>query len=347
MSKRLTLFLVVVVTMPQAMLRAWDYAGHRAVNQTALAALPADFPAFVRAPVAAERIAFLAGEPDRWRNVPDLPLKQANGLDHFIDLEHVVDAGLDLATLPSFRYDFAVAYAAGRAAHAGKFRPIDPTKNKDHTQEWPGFAPWAIVERYGKLKSGFSYLKAFQELGTAEEVAQAEANVLYVMGVLGHYVGDLAQPLHTTMHYNGWTGENPRGYTTWNGFHSWIDGGFFAEVGVDQAAVTAELAPAEPISIAPRGDGRDPVFVAVMNYVIAQHAKVEPLYELEKAGKLKSDGSSDPVEAREFLQGQLRAGGEMLAAIWVTAWRNAPPDLYLRGVLLKRQAATAVAPGTQ
>jgi hypothetical protein len=341
MSKRLSLLLVLIAAVSQPMLRAWDYAGHRIVNETALAALPEDFPAFVRDAEAAERVAFLAGEPDRWRNVPDLPIKQANGLDHYLDIEHLIDAGMDVAKLPSFRYDFAVAYAAGRAANAGKFPAIDPAKNKDHVQEWAGFAPWAITEGYGKLKSAFAYLKVFQEIGTPEEVAQAEANALYVMGVLGHYVGDLAQPLHTTKHYNGWTGDNPEGYTTWNGFHAWIDGGFFAQVGVDQEVVTANLAAAKPISIAPREDGRDPVFVAVMDYVIAQNAKVEPLYQLDHAGKLKADGTSDPAEARRFLSGQLRAGGEMLAAIWVTAWRNAPPDLYLRNNLLKRQAAMA------
>ena len=42
---------------------AWDYEGHRTVNQLALAALPADFPAFVREPANTERIAFLAGRP--------------------------------------------------------------------------------------------------------------------------------------------------------------------------------------------------------------------------------------------------------------------------------------------
>ena len=31
-----------------AVLHAWDYHGHRTVNQLALKSLPADFPAFVR-----------------------------------------------------------------------------------------------------------------------------------------------------------------------------------------------------------------------------------------------------------------------------------------------------------
>src|SRR5215472_12501525 len=73
--------------------RAWDYEGHRLVNQLALASLPTNFPQFVHAPAAAERIAFLAGEPDRWRNVQDLPLRHANGPDHYIDLEQLADYG--------------------------------------------------------------------------------------------------------------------------------------------------------------------------------------------------------------------------------------------------------------
>ena len=66
-----------------------------------------------------------------------------------------------------------VQFAAGRAANAGNFKPIDPARNADHTQEWPGFAPWAITEAFGRLRSGFSYLRVFEELGTPEEVADA------------------------------------------------------------------------------------------------------------------------------------------------------------------------------
>ena len=59
--------------------RAWDYEGHRTVNQLALDSLPTNFPAFVFTAAARERIAFLGGEPDRWRNTPDLTLKHCNG----------------------------------------------------------------------------------------------------------------------------------------------------------------------------------------------------------------------------------------------------------------------------
>lgn len=327
-------------------LQAWDYTGHRYVNQIALAALPPEFPAFVHEPANAERIAFLAGEPDRWRNMPDLPLQQYNGLDHYLDLEQIREAGLEYAKLPSLRYVFATEFAAARQAHLAAFPPIDETKNLDHSREWCGFLPWTITEYYDKLKSEFSYLKTYEDLGTPEEIANAKANIVYTMGVMGHYVGDGAQPLHDTIHHHGWVGDNPHGYTTWPGIHAWIDGGFIAKAGVKLAELTPQVTTAKGIALPAREDGRDPMFVAVMNYLLAQNAEVVPLYQLEKDGKF-GHLPAEPVvtpEARAFIDGQLRKGGEMLAAIWVTAWRNAGPDTYLRKTLLLRQGIVPPTP---
>jgi hypothetical protein len=336
--------LIALLAVPA--LRAWDYEGHRIVNQLALASLPKEYPQFVHAVANAERIAFLAGEPDRWRNAPDLPLKQSGGswTDHFCDLEYIPEAGLKLETLTSFRYDFIVQFAAGRAANAKNFAPIDPARNLDHTAEWPGFAPWAITEYFGRLRSGFSYLKVFEELGTPEEIRNAQANIVYVMGVMAHYVGDCAQPLHTTKHHNGWVGANPNGYTTWRGIHSWIDGQVVARTGVTTGKLAPRITPAQPISLAPQPDGRDPMFVAVLAYLIAQHAHVEPLYRLEKEGKL-GQGENGVVadETRAFVEARLLEGSQMLGAIWLTAYRSAGPDTYLRTALVKRQTAAGAA----
>lgn len=341
--------LSLLLLAPVAALQAWDYEGHRIVNQLALAALPKEFPTFVHEPAAAERIAFLAGDPDRWRNVPDLAMRQSGGSwsDHFIDVEELTDAGLDPATVSAFRYDFIVAFAAGRAAHPENFPAIDPAKDTDHTREWPGFAPWAIEEYYGRLKSAFGYLKVFEDLGTPAEIKNAQANAIYVMGIMGHYVGDCAQPLHTTKYHNGWVGPNPHGYTKWPKFHSWIDGGFIAKAGITTSSLLARVTPARALALPARTDGRDPFFVAMMDYVTAQNRLVEPVYQMEKEGKFSDEREKEnppavgtaPVnpEGRAFIENQLLKGGETLAAVWVTAWRNAVPDTYLRAQFLKRQ----------
>jgi hypothetical protein len=327
---------LAAIAIAPAILCAWDYPGHRIINQLALSSLPADFPAFVQQPENAGRIAFLAGEPDRWRNSNDLTLVQANGLEHYIDLEQLADAGLDPAALSPLRYEFAAQFAAGRAAHADRFAPIDPAKDADRSREWPGFLPWAIVEDYGRLKSAFSYLKEYERGGTPEEVANAKANVVYLMGVLGHYVGDGSQPLHTTIHHHGWVGPNPNEYTTRTSIHAWIDGGFIAKAGITLAEVEPGLEPAQPLDLAPRPDGRDPVFADVMDYLWAQNRQVEPLYRLEKAGAFSADGSPGGFAGREFIDTQLLRGGQMLGSIWLTAWRHAGPDFYLRSQLAKR-----------
>jgi hypothetical protein len=322
--------------------RAWDYEGHRLVNQLALASLPTNFPAFVRAPVAAERVAFLAGEPDRWRNMQDLPLRHCNGPDHYIDLEELAVYGLKPELLPVFRYEFVAQLALVRKAHPEKFPEVNSARNEDHTREVVGLLPWAIAENYAKLKSGFSYLKTFeQDGGTAEEIANAQANIIYVMGVMGHYVGDSSQPLHSTIHHHGWKGENPHEYTTENRFHSWIDGGYFFKVGgADAKGMESKLRPAQIVALNGRSAKPEEMFQAAMAFIMEQNKLVEPLYQLDKEGKLSGEGEKG-LMGKAFLEAQLLKAGQMLGDIWFSAWQQAPVDTFLKAQLVRRGHAPA------
>jgi len=80
--------------------------------------LPTNFPAFVREPAAVERIAFLAGEMDRWRNTPDLPLKHYSFPDHYIDMKELANYGPKPDMLPVFRYDFVAQLARRKKSAA-------------------------------------------------------------------------------------------------------------------------------------------------------------------------------------------------------------------------------------
>src|ERR1039458_7090817 len=86
---------------------AWDYEGHHAVNELALAALPPNFPALALAPRVG--IEYLAGEAVRWRketslkNGTGLALGHASGPDHYLDLEDIYLYGLTPETLPPDR----------------------------------------------------------------------------------------------------------------------------------------------------------------------------------------------------------------------------------------------------
>lgn len=315
--------------------RAWNYEGHQVVNELALATLPADFGGWALSPAQKYRVAYLGGEPDRWRNLPDLELVHYNGPDHYFDLEDIALCGLTPATLPPLRYDFAAVLARARAAHPEAFPALDPAKDADHTRELDGFLPWAITEYYEKLKSGFSTLKTFQQRGgRPEEIANAQADIIYVMGVMGHYVGDGAQPLHTTRHYNGWVGPNPKGYTTRPYIHGWIDGGYFRKTGgIFTAPLTGKIHPAERITGAGEPGG---MFKAVVAYLAAGNQLVEPLYAMEKSGQLSGESESGLV-GRPFLESQVAKGGQMLGDLWYTAWQEASEDEYLARQLQQRE----------
>ena len=337
--------LLVVATFVGAIFNAvaWDYEGHHAVNELALDSLPANFPAFALTPATRQRIAYLAGEADRWRNETSsrngtgLALGHASGPDHYIDLEDLKLYGLTPATLPPLRYDFAAAIVKARLTHPGRFPAIDPAKDADHTRELSGFLPWAITENFEKLQSGFASLAALEKYGgTPDEIANAKQNIVYVMGVMGHYVGDASQPLHTTMHHHGWVGDNPNHYTTSFRFHGWIDGGFFtATGGIDEKKLSAQIRPAQKI---PAADDPNGIFKTSVNFIVAANQLVEPLYKMDRDGKL-SNKENRGAEGRAFLEGQLVKSGQFLGSLWLTAWQTAPEDTFLERELQRRAVA--------
>ncbi len=329
-------FLAALTVICAATLNAWDYEGHRIVNELAVDALPNDFPAFAKTPEARERIAFLGGEADRWRNSTNLAARHDTAPEHYIDMDDLSNYGLTPAQLTPFRYDFVVLMGEGRAKHPEHFTSIDPLKNTDHTRELMGFLPWAINDYYAKLESGFSYLKALEEAGTRDEIANARQNIIYIMGVMGHFAGDAAQPLHTTKHFNGWIGANPNNYRTNRTIHGWIDGGFIRATGIKEAGLKASVRQARAIW----AQSPTNVFGEALKFINEQHALVEKVYIMDRDGAL-SPRNAKASEGREFIGKQLVKGGQFLSDLWYSAWRNAPQDKFLMGELKKRNAANA------
>ena len=325
------IFYATFLCLSTNLVQAWDYERHRLINDLALDTLPQSFPRFVFTAENRERIRFLAGEPDRWRNTRDRALRHLNNPDHYFDVEYLAQYELKTETLSHFRYRFVEQMAAARA----RLKLELPEGNTDHLKGHPGFMPWSINEHYLKLVSSFSYLQVFKTMGTPEEITNAQANVVYRMGILSHFVGDAAQPLHTTEHFNGWTGENPKGYTTSRRFHSWVDGGFFkATTAPDRAAISKQLSPAALLIRPASRDLASGQFQAAIDYILEQHRLVEPLYQLDKTGKLSKE---TPAAGRQFLHQQLAAGSQMLGNLWFTAWKEAPPDRFLQVYLAQRK----------
>ena len=91
--------------------------------------------------------------------------------------------------------------------------------------------------------------------------------------------------------------------------------------------VTEKERPAKP----------EEMFQAAVRFIVEQNKLVEPLYQLEKDGKLTGEGEKG-VEGRGFLEAQLLKSAQLLGDIWYSAWQQATPDMYLARELARRQA---------
>lgn len=264
---------------------AWGNEGHQIINHLAAASLPADVPAFLRSPEAIAGIEYLGPEPDRWRSPAEPELVSAQAPEHFINLEPA-DA---LGPVPHRRFDFLQkAYAAGQ-------RP-----------DRIGLQPWEATEVWERLKAALREYR--QRAAARQDTREVEQAAVFYAGWLGHYVGDAAQPLHTTEKYNGWVGANPNGYTTEHKIH-WQFEGVFVAANLHAADVQPKMTPVHALT----GE----IFDGYMEYLRHTFTYVERVYQLEKAGGFTGAGTP---ESRDFTAERLAAGASMLRDMIYTAW---------------------------
>ncbi len=172
--RRQCCFLVIVLFTTAAW--PWGNEGHSAINRVAAENLPADVPGFLRN--AADQLAFLSSEPDRWRESSELALKLSQEPDHFIDLERV-----EGMTLPADRYSFYRALEARRERTNDRSNELLPEK--------VGLQPYITMEVYGRLVVAFRQYR--QALAGHRSPEFAERDAIFYAGWLGHYVGDCSE----------------------------------------------------------------------------------------------------------------------------------------------------------
>ncbi len=275
---------------------AWGDEGHRYVNRVAAQKMPEDMPAFFKN--AAVRLEFLGPEPDRWRDNKELffALREVNAPDHFID----IDKPENFADLPNDRYKFSDwLHAQGK----------DP---KDI-----GFLPYSILEWYEKIQVLFRLWRENKKAAEnnpahaaqlAADREQIEQNIIYYAGVLGHYVGDGAQPLHTTIHYNGWSGSANPDLMTREPLH-WRFEGEYVKAQIKAEDFAALVNTATKL--------KDP-FADTLKYLFDSYSHVKSLYEMDKTARWEP--SNTRPESKQFVAKRLAAGSQMLANLWYTAW---------------------------
>ena len=299
--------------------RAWDAHGHRTITLVAIdgfeksldAAGEQSQLAWLLTPESRAQAGYQSGEPDRYRAIRSPQLKHENDPDHYIDIDDLEQFGLTFRTLPPLRYEYFRVMALAKHIHPESIRPYNEKTDPTKTTEFPGYLPYAIMEHYGKLVSSFRQIRVLDHLNDparAQQLAAARANVIFEMGQLSHFVGDAAQPLHTTRHHHGWVDENPDNFTTNRGFHAYIDTTILGIHAFKYDTLKGTCSVERTINAG------DP-WNDTLDLIERAYAEVRPLYVLQKTGDLEKE------PGKAFIRERLCDGASTLAAFYLGAWK--------------------------
>ena len=280
--------------------QAWGLKGHTMIGQAAMAHLPADVPAFLRSDDAKNEIIYLQAEEDRLKIGTDMDRAWSRewSTDHYLDVDDnsMIGGVLSLTALPETRDSYIKALWSAA-------KPTDPYS--------VGFLPYAILEGYEQVRADF----ALWRLAPAAERDRRASLTIHDIGIFSHFVGDGSQPLHVSVHFNGWGDyPNPQDYTDSHTFHEDYETHFVDDnVTVDDVSPlvgTPKILPDVPLG-------------AIEHYILESNARVVPLYDLAKRGAMDATGTpATRAELVSLTSDQLAAAATMLDSLIETAWRS-------------------------
>jgi hypothetical protein len=293
---------ILALAMPVSAL-AWGATGHRIIAEVGIAALPTDLPAFLHRQEAIITVGEYARELDRSKGAGRLHDSMRDP-SHFIDLDDqgLIYGATVLEPMAATRSDYETALRAG-GTDSGK----------------AGLLPYALVDGWQQVTKDFAYWRVLnaalakardpkQRAWIKADLDRRETLILINIGVWAHYVGDASQPMHTTLHFNGWgEGPNPKGYTMARTLHASFEGALVRQV-VNRDRMKAAMMPFAPCGCT--------IEQMTVRYLRATNAQVVPLYELEKAGALVASDA----RGQDFVNQRLAAGASSLRDMVTEAW---------------------------
>jgi hypothetical protein len=276
---------------------AWGERAHAVIDRAALDALPSDGPLFLRN--YADDIAASATMPDSWRSASEPFAKIAEDPNHGWFKEQFAF----LKPIPRSRYEFILALHREYL----RIKDTDPATAQRTNVRWTGTLPYAAMESYGRLVVCMRQVRAARAAGRDAHVP--EQHCAFEVAVMGHYIGDGAQPLHDSVNSDGWRGDNPKNYTRDRTIHGRFESSFVDAIALDTGDIAARIG--KPGHL--RGD----LFDAVLAYLDRAAARMETVYVLEKR-----DGFANPQDkdVRALVYDQTAAGAAMLRDMIQRAW---------------------------
>src|SRR6185369_6639147 len=147
-----------------------------------------------------------------------------------------------------------------------------------------------------------------RQLAAKQDTKFLEQDIAFYMGWLGHYTADGAQPLHDTIHHDGWQGANPKNYTTDPRIHGRFESAFVDLIQLSDAdllpLVTKPKALADP-------------FMAILEHLDDAATHVSEVYEMDKA---QAFADAKNPEAGRLAKSQLAKAASLLRDLTYTAW---------------------------
>lgn len=288
---------VTLLLLPGLCCPAWSWGlrGHNVINRAAIEGLPDEVPALFRAQI--DYIAFRSTLPDLWRGTSEPFLKILEDPNHGWFREQFAM----MSAPPRSRYEFIVAL---HREHL-RLREKDPATARLTNVRWTGTLPYAAIETYERMKTALRLWRAVQD-PQRKRFLELEAGL--EAGRLGHYTGDGAQPMHASVHHDGWQGANPKGYTTDPRIHGRMESAFVDLIELSVSDIQGRLGAARALP--------DP-FQSIVDHLNAAGGDIETVYRLEAAGAW---ADKENAEARECVYRWTANGARLLRDLIYTAW---------------------------
>jgi len=266
---------------------AWGAFGHRIISAVAVATLPDSVPGFLRTPEARAEIRVLGPEADNLRRAGPA-FDGDRDAAHYLDLEDdgTVQHAVPLANLP-----------ATRGAYETALRARGRSPDDKPTQWDAGYLPYEIIAGWEQVTRDLAFwrLDVYGETHAATAADRdaftaarklRETLTLRDIGYWSHFVADGSQPLHVSVHYNGWGNyPNPHNYSNSKTIHARFETAF-----VNAHASEALVAP----RVGPYVAGTGPFPARVSTYLLATNSHMEQVYQFEAADAF-TRGTPDAV----------------------------------------------------
>ena len=305
--RALALVLCGALAFAPAPVSAWGAHGHRLVSGAAIRTLPDTMPIFLRNGAAHDEIALLGPEADRVKGA-GAPLDDDDNPGHFVNVldDATVGGVVKLSALPR-----------DRAAYDRELRTAKPP-----TDEFAqGYLPYQIADGWQHIVRDLAFWRVDvvgeTKAPTPEERAfftydrgVREAVTLRDVGYWGHFVADGSQPLHVSVHFNGWNGAkygNPNNFSEVRSIHSRF------ETALVRAVATEDLVVARVPALV---TSSDPILAQVGVYLTASAGTVPDVYRLEAAGAIDARSPA----ATSLVLDRLAAGAAQMRNLIVEAW---------------------------